>query len=180
MEFAVLRTIRRKGSVVEDRGVVGLLLECHARIWTFVAMADSIALAQSASESDISDAAQRVRRYFAVALPLHEQDEELSIAPRLLSSNVDANTRGVLSTMADDHALSRKLLTLLDEHWAALAESPRKVLDSSTFLAAKTAELRALFARHLVMEESLVFPLVEQLPEEVRADIVAEMRARRR
>ena len=62
---------------------VELLLGCHARIRTFTALAARLSSAEPAPEADVAEAARRVRRYHAVALPLHEMDEELSIAPRL-------------------------------------------------------------------------------------------------
>src|SRR5574341_1715069 len=62
---------------------VDLLLECHQRIRSFLGLALRLGEAWAAEPAEVADAAARVHRYFALALPLHAQDEDQSIAPRL-------------------------------------------------------------------------------------------------
>ena len=79
-----------KPSAADD--AVGLLLECHERIRSFLALARRIAEVGPSEPGSVPEAAARVRRYFTEALPLHAQDEEASILPRLrgLDARVDA------------------------------------------------------------------------------------------
>ncbi len=74
---------------------VGLLLECHERIRSFLALARRIAEVGPSAPGTVPEAAARVRRYFTEALPLHARDEEESILPRLrgLDPTVDAPRR---------------------------------------------------------------------------------------
>ena len=60
---------------------VDLLLECHARIRHFLALARRLGEARGESPTALSDTAAQVHRYFTLALPLHAQDEEEVILP---------------------------------------------------------------------------------------------------
>ena len=62
---------------------VDLLLACHMRIRHFGQLASALPGAQEAGAADVIDAAQRLHRYFTVALPLHVADEDESVRPRL-------------------------------------------------------------------------------------------------
>src|SRR5690606_25886197 len=83
----VLIQPRRSGGLrtSSDQSLLELLTACHERIRRFTAMAVALTepSAQSRPPSEVTDAADGVRRYLAVALPLHAADEELSITPRL-------------------------------------------------------------------------------------------------
>src|SRR5512132_579542 len=75
--------LTRLGAPAAPDDAVGLLLECHDRIRSFLALARRVAQAGPAERDGVAEAAARVRRYFAEALPLHARDEEESILPRL-------------------------------------------------------------------------------------------------
>jgi len=66
-------------------GPADLLLACHVCIRAFTALAGRLASADPAPDAEVAAAAQRVHRYHFVALPLHQEDEERSIAPRLFT-----------------------------------------------------------------------------------------------
>jgi hypothetical protein len=72
------------GPQKEISDIVDLLLECHERIRSFIGLAGRLANCGPVSDTEVSDAAARVVRYFSESLPLHVADEEESILPRLL------------------------------------------------------------------------------------------------
>lgn len=158
--------------------LVDLLLACHGRIRTFLDLAIAIGERTDASDEDVIDASARVRRYFADALPLHVEDEEEGVLPRLhgRSAALDA----ALDRMCvehDDHLPPlRRLLALC----ASLPDHPGDA-QARAELGRAAVELRDALEPHLREEESVVFQAIRELlsPEERRA-IVAELRARRR
>jgi len=170
----MLHSIGRKA---ESENIVDLLLACHGRIRMFLTLAKAIAEPDAGGREEIVEATERIRRYFLVALPLHVEDEEQGVVPRLQdrSPGLDA----ALDRMCDEHA----------EHVAPL----RVLLASCDSLAAAPGDARARAALsraaevlgdalepHLAAEESVVFPAIRALltDEEQRA-MVIELRRRR-
>src|SRR5947208_1968652 len=86
-----------------------LLLKCHERIRDFVGIALRLAGSPEAPASEIISAATSLRRYFSVALPLHEEDEEQSIAPRLIESPARYEVDEALEEMASQHTAAHAL-----------------------------------------------------------------------
>lgn len=161
---------RRSGDVVDA------LLECHDRIRTFTALARA-AGERSASRGEISDACERVERYFTVALPLHVTDEEESLAPRLRGRSPGID--GALAAMHQQHAEHDAGVRELVSAAAALRAAPDEA-DRRERLAAAARELERAFAGHLRLEEEVLFPALRQLLAPADLDAIArEMRARR-
>jgi hypothetical protein len=173
----VLIQIGRRGNPAPS-GVVGGLLECHARIRTFTAIGARLA-ASTAAAGEVAEAAARVERYFRVALPLHVDDEELSIEPRLRAAPVGRDVLDALSAMTEEHASIEALLARMLPRWAALARDPIELPALAAELARDTAELDRLFQSHLEREERVVFPAVREHLAAEEAIIRAEMVARR-
>jgi iron-sulfur cluster repair protein YtfE (RIC family) len=156
------------------------LLACHGRIRQFVAIAARLARVEEASTDEVADAARSVERFFRNGLPLHAEDEDRSIAPRLLAV-VDADVRAAVERMRDEHPA-------IDESSAELARVCKILVDDPSLhrsiapsLRALVEELGARLEAHLVAEETLVFPAISALlPPDARAEIAAEMTARRR
>jgi hypothetical protein len=171
-------TLTPRAAAVVDP--LALLLDCHDRIRSFVATAARIASAPDVAPAQISDAAARVRRYFSVALPLHEQDEEQSIAPRLLRASPPAVVVDALGTMTAEHARLHELLAELDVSWSRLCTQPEAIAVLAPRLTAAQLALEVTFDDHLMLEETVVFPSAARLlaPDALRA-IAAEIRARR-
>ncbi len=164
------------GAVAEDP--VGLLLECHQRIRTFAALASRLAAAADAGPDEVRDAAQRVRRYFAEALPLHAEDEEESILPRLRGR--DPALDEALATMAREHREHEAPLARVRAACRTLERDPAALPRVAGPLAAAAAELAAHFDQHLAREEAVIFPAMRRLlPASDDAAVVREMRARR-
>src|SRR5690242_6505881 len=82
--------IKKAGETkVREGDVFDALLDCHARIRTFLGLARRLAGDDPATETETRDAAAAVERYFTVALPLHVLDEDESLLPRLRGRNAD-------------------------------------------------------------------------------------------
>jgi iron-sulfur cluster repair protein YtfE (RIC family) len=157
---------------------VDLLLECHERIRYFIALAIRLESAENPSVDEIREAAGRVIRYFADALPLHVADEEESILPRLSGRERDLDrTLGNLHHEHSEHEpqLERLLRTCRDLH-----DTPEKLAELRQSLETTASTLQRNFVQHLDMEEKVVLPTIRQfLTFEEQAAILRELRARR-
>jgi iron-sulfur cluster repair protein YtfE (RIC family) len=157
--------------------LVELLLECHARIRSFAALARAAGELPGASAAERIDACAQVARYFGEALPLHVADEEHSLLPRLRGR--DPELDAALQRMHDQHADHESAL----RHMLAAAATLRATPDDPTAratLATAATDLERAFAEHLDLEEAVIFPAIRRLPASVQSEIVAELRARRR
>ena len=159
---------------------LGLFLECHTRIRRFLAVAERLASPPpDATAEMIAEGAADVRRYFSVALPLHEQDEERSLAPRL-AGKLSGGAAAALDALAGDHRELEELVGALDRRWRELAGEPERIGTIRSILVEPTARLRALFEAHLAEEEDVLLPaaLAVLTPDELAA-IRREAEARR-
>ena len=157
--------------------LLGLLLACHQRIRTFIALAASIAQQTSASDAEVRDACQRCHRYFFEALPLHVLDEEMSLLPRL-QQQTPALTLA-LQQMHAEHLQHgpqvQELCALLQAVANAPAQAPLRAQ-----LAVVAANLQIEFAAHLQAEETEIFPWIAKvLSSEDQAAVMHELRSRR-
>src|SRR5205085_2176160 len=89
----------------ESTDAVDLLIACHARIRHFTDLAIRLGREGHAAPADqIRAAASALQRYFGIALPLHEADEERSVEPRLRAANAGAEVEAALGAMFEQHA----------------------------------------------------------------------------
>jgi iron-sulfur cluster repair protein YtfE (RIC family) len=157
---------------------VDLLLGCHQRIRHFTAMALRLA-APDAPRDQIGAAAGAVYRYYSVALPLHEADENQSVYPRLraaLSAAGATLAAAANQAMVDQHVEIDKLIARLLPQWAELPAHPEK----APATAATAARLHAAWQEHLELEEQVVFPALRSfLTPQDRDAIRQEMSQRR-
>lgn len=158
--------------------LVDLLLECHERIRSFVDLAQLAATRADLSQADVTDACARVERYFTQALPLHVRDEEDSILPRLRGRDPEVDQ--ALESMAAQHGEHAPGLRALLAASAALGQAPADA-DARRALASASTALAREFDAHLSLEEDVIFPALRRLlPAAALAEIVDELRARRR
>ncbi len=167
----------RLGQRTGSGDVTELLLECHGRIRKFLGFARDLAEVRDASPDDVRQVAAQVRRYFAVALPLHIADEEELIEPALVGLRPELDD--ALAAMRSEHAGHVPAVTRLVTTCDVLERDPRELAGVASVLAATTAGLAAEFEPHLEREERVIFPALAQLSAERRAAIQAGMRARR-
>jgi hypothetical protein len=148
------------------------LRACHERIRKFLAMAVRLASDEAAPVDDVWAAAGAVARYFDDALPLHERDEDESIAPRLT---------GVpeVATMRAEHVAMRADVLALIAACEELASRPLARDAVRPELARVLAALAPAMDAHLAAEERAIFPALDALPDGERAAIKAEMVGRR-
>ncbi len=157
---------------------VELLLECHGRIRSFLALARRLAEAREETPEALADAALRVHRYFTQALPLHARDEEDSIVPRLRGREPALDD--ALDAMVREHAEHQAPLGVLVGACAEVAGDPGRLAHLAGSLAGATGELERHFVVHLGREEEVVFPAVRRLLDGAAdAAIVRELRLRR-
>lgn len=156
--------------------LVDLLLACHQRIRSFTALALAAARRADAPEVELMEACIAVERYFREALPLHVQDEEHSILPRLRGQGQEMDA--VLVAMHREHDEHEPKLGALLAACAALRDQPRDARCRAD-LESAAAALELDFERHLAQEEASLFPAVARLPVSVQSAILAELRARR-
>jgi hemerythrin-like domain-containing protein len=165
-------------SRADSGDAVDLLLDCHARIRHFIAIARRLSEAGAAPPEEIRDAAAAVHRYLSTALPLHKRDEEDSLVPRL--RGLDPALDGALDEMAHEHEAHRDPVGRMVDLCAMLHDEPtrREALAGALFRA--VSDLERHFTPHLDREEAVIFPAIRRLLlPEMNAAIVAELRARR-
>jgi iron-sulfur cluster repair protein YtfE (RIC family) len=162
---------------IED--AVDLLLACHERIRQFTATTARLAAAGDAPASEVSQAAAGVHRYFTVALPLHEMDENLSVYPRLCAA-APAEIGAALDSMVEEHRAINLVIERMKPLLQVLESDPALIAAVTNQLGICARQLDALFTRHLKLEEELIFPAMRKyLPADSREAILAEMRQRR-
>jgi iron-sulfur cluster repair protein YtfE (RIC family) len=166
-------TLGHRAPAADD--LVGHLLACHGRIRSFVALA-ARAGETAGAEPEVVEACAAVERYFEVALPLHIEDEEQSILPRLRGGRSEVDE--ALSTMEDQHRAHGPLI----EEMLAASRSVRRLPGDPAArerLRLAAVHLGAEFETHLTIEERVLFPAVKLLSPEAQALIRTEQRARR-
>ncbi len=158
-----------------------LLLACHQRIRHFSEVAVKLAHAHGLPEMEIVQAADGLLRYFTVALPLHEADENLSLHPRLHRAlPADELAGPAADAMLDQHQAIDELVERLVPLWRLLKSAPEKLPEASGEMCALSSRLNELFQVHLTLEEETIFPAMEKyLSVADQADVVREMQERR-
>lgn len=161
-----------------EKDVVDLLLECHDRIRSMTALARRLAEAKELPDAEVVEAADRVRRYFGVALALHARDEDESVVPRLRGK--DPSLERDLSDMSREHGEHEEPVARLVEACETLAEHPSRLAELAPDLDRAARELQDHFLVHLEREERIVFPAIRRhLAREELARMAEELRARR-
>lgn len=166
------------GGAKEASDIVDLLLECHERILAFSALACRLGAAESPSDAEVRDAAARIVRYFSESLPLHVQDEEESIVPRLSGRSEEIDS--ALSAMHREHAEHEPDLKSLLEICRQLESAPQRLPEFLEALQTTASALQGKFAAHLQLEEKVILPAIRALlTAEDREAMLRELRARR-
>ncbi|MGZ3421783.1 MAG: hemerythrin domain-containing protein [Polyangiales bacterium] len=153
---------------------VDFLLACHKRIRAFTNMARRIAETKGPPTHELAESARQLQWFFSKALPLHAEDEDRSIAPRLLAMPIGRDVEVAINVQAAQHPLIDGLSLQLGEILATVMDAPARLDDLSPSVAAAAAELSAIWDIHLVNEEEKIFPAVRRLAPEVKSQILAE------
>lgn len=158
-----------------------MLTACHERLQRTLDLLDRLIthVAQTGHDAQSRSAAADVLRYFDLAAPLHHQDEELHVFPPLLAGE-DAALQAVVRRLRDEH---REMETL----WAALRPTLLRWSEAGASdtpdaaLRARAERFVQLYAGHIPVEETLVFPGAQAGMDAVQQDAMGqEMQVRRR
>lgn len=157
-----------------------MLQDCHARIRHFMHLSRTLAEARGASEAQVAEAAESVFRYFKYALPLHEADENETLYPRLRdAAPLGTPLRDAARAMVEQHhaidELVAELLSLCD----SIRCNPERLPAAAPALQQVAEALERVFATHLHMEETVIFPSLAQLPAAELEAMAREMQQRR-
>jgi hemerythrin-like domain-containing protein len=166
------RKLRKDGALVE------ILLDCHADTRRYIDLAVAIGERTDIGGAEIANVAARVEQHFAVAFPLHLEDEEASILPRLRhrSSRIDS----ALARMQEQHDVYDDIVERLCVHANALRSSPDDDAERDA-LASIARPLRLFLISHLTAEEKVLFPEIRKhLSREEERLVRREMEDRRR
>lgn len=177
---SVLTEIKSGNAPSVEQNAVDMLLACHQRIRSFTDIAIRLTDVDSALPEEIANAAAVVHRYFSIALPLHEADENESVYPRLSRTLDIPVERASLQSMVDQHGPIDEVVARLIPSWRDLASHPEKLAAFADDLLPDSHTLKDLWRQHLALEEDIVFPLIRtRLTAADLAEIHAEMKQRR-
>ncbi|MDR3762607.1 MAG: hemerythrin domain-containing protein [Acidobacteriota bacterium] len=170
------------GGETPTESPLDLLLGCHARIRYFVQLGRTLANAEGECGDEVSNAAAAIYRYFTVALPLHEADENLTLFPRLRAALPSGNlVRQAAETMVEQHRVIDELVGELQPLCSTLDRNPGRLPTLAQNLHHVMQAMEQIFAAHLHLEETVLFPALPQMfAAEEMAAMLAEMQERRR
>lgn len=155
---------------------LALLLACHERIDRYLLGLEQLIGLEDPADPRVPVTAEAIARYLGEGLPLHGQDEDRSLAPRLRALGPDPALERALAQLEAEHVTLDEgvpdVIALLN----AMAAGEPDVQDR---LRAHHAWLDLLLRDHMAREEAVVFPRIAQLDEAARREIVLEIRARR-
>jgi hemerythrin-like domain-containing protein len=161
---------------------LGLLSDCHRRIERFLGVLIRICKKGDggAIEADERAALETALTYFRNAAPKHTADEEESLFPRLRAEGRAESARECLDRLEGDHVAAGRDHEIVDSvgtQWlrdGALGEGRAREMSEAL------ERLAGLYARHIAIEDTELFPLAAQvLPANQLADVGREMADRR-
>ncbi|MGC8549654.1 MAG: hemerythrin domain-containing protein [Acidobacteriaceae bacterium] len=161
---------------------LGMLADCHRRIERFLHILCTVA-AQASGRSlnqEEADAVNAALLYFQEGGRRHNADEEESLFPRLRAAESGSHLHD-LAHLEDDHRRTEQLhhqIETLYRKW--IAATPLSAAEQTQLLT-DTAALKRIYAAHIEMEESAIFPHAARvLDSSAIAAIGAEFQARRK
>jgi len=158
--------------------VPDVLVDCHQRMRQFTALAAELAARPDTPPNEVREVAGKVHRYFTVALPLHEEDEERSLFPRLLAGAPELTE--AIAALREDHIAHAERVGALLAVCRELEAAPERSGALREVLASAAQALAETWRVHLTAEERDIFPAVRTvLSAAERASIREEMRERR-
>lgn len=160
---------------------LGMLCDCHRRIERFLRVLCEVprwANGRALSEEE-RDAVRSALHYFREGGERHNRDEEDSLFPRLREAGATDDVRAI-EALEHEHTDAGALHAAVDglyTRWIAegfLTDSERHALRDAT------DRLEHLYAAHITMEETVVFPHAAKVLDKAAITAMgAEFRARR-
>lgn len=158
-----------------------LLAGCHDRVRRSLALLQRLVghVAQNGIDAPARSAAHDVLRYFDLAAPLHHQDEERHLVPRLQAS-ADPALQAAAAQMLADHQRIHTIWDALRVELQALTAAADGPAPDLARLRAQADAFVAVHQPHLALEDERVFPAVAQgVDATERQRMGAEMAQRR-
>jgi hemerythrin-like domain-containing protein len=133
-----------------------MLEACHDRVRRSLALLERLVehLRRNGHSVPVREAACDVMRYFDIAAPLHQQDEERHVFPRLEASD-DPQLVALARRLRADHRLIEAQWWVL---WPLLEQVARGRSVALEELEVAARHFAALHADHLLHEEQIAFP----------------------
>ena len=162
-----------------------MLAACHERVQRSLDLLQRLIahVDQHGCDANARSAAADVLRYFDLAGPLHHEDEERHVFPRL-KDHPDAAVRAAVATLQTEHVLMHAMWERLRSmllRWRDAPEGAAPCPPATDTERAMAHDFVQAYARHIPLEESLVYPAAQ--PTASAADLARmgeEMAARRR
>lgn len=134
-----------------------MLEACHERVHRMLSLLERLRahLKEHGADTQARQAARDVMRYFDLAAPLHHQDEELHVFPRLLAQG-DARVLPIVRRLQRDHRE-------MEASWQRARQVLARVAEGSTG-APRPEDDEALdafarpYAEHIAAEEEIAYP----------------------
>jgi hemerythrin-like domain-containing protein len=158
---------------------LGLLSDCHRRIEHFLAVLVTISQKRNgaALAADEKSALDAALTYFRNAAPKHTSDEEDSLFPRLRASETAIEC---LERLESDHRAASQDHEIVDSLGSLWLTEGKLASDQALNLAQALTRLSNLYAKHIAIEDTELFPLAARvLAEKELAEVGREMADRR-
>lgn len=160
---------------------LGMLRDCHRRIENFLRVLCQVAERRQQGPLSLEEksAVESALAYFRTGGRRHTQDEEQSLFPRL-HGVVGLEDLQALAGLESEHSEADQLHAALDRLFSGWIASGSLSGNDRHILLSATARLQALYAGHIQVEETLVFPRAAAvLDAGALAAIGSEFRTRR-
>ena len=162
----------------------GLLSDCHRRIEMFLGWLQRVSeVADKPLAQEAKAALESSLRYFREAAPKHTADEEESLFPRLrLNGGAVANAAlEMLEPLEAQHRRADSLHAEIDRLGRICLQNGVLSRQDTQHLRENIKELMLIYAEHIRIEDTQVFPAAAKaLTEAEKAAIAAEMASRRK
>jgi hemerythrin-like domain-containing protein len=154
-----------------------LMAACHERMERTLTLLERIGAHVATNGGDVQarDAAKDVLRYFTIAAPLHHEDEELHVLPRLR----EQGNGELADRLLADHRE-------MEARWAAIVPELEAIRDGSmpagTFEAARERwqAFAMLYRRHIAAEDHDAYPAASSATPDTVLRVMGEEMAGRR
>lgn len=156
-----------------------MLHACHERVQRTLNLQERLCryLVESGCDASAQAAARDVLRYFDIAAPLHHEDEEKHVFPRLEGSS-DTALRNAIARLQGEHVAMAARWHEARAALEALAEG--RIAAFAPAQQAALAAFAAGYAEHILLEETLVYPAARAAMDAAALrDMGMEMRRRR-
>jgi iron-sulfur cluster repair protein YtfE (RIC family) len=164
----------------ETKDILQLLLEGHEQLRGFTALAVQLGHSQGASPLELSEAARRLLRYFTHELPLHLEEEEQGLLPRLFTTPLTQELIQQLWELEKQHDEFEARLERLMPLWTTVARTPERYPQLAERLAREGRQFLTAAEKHVLMEERVLFPFVrERFSPDALVALAAEVLLRR-